>query len=925
MKVNQQTSAARFRIFSAPVLLLVILGVLFCKSFLPEFVHFNNDGPLGPQSANWLQLPSAFTGMWDDLNDIGFSGGAYPPSISATLAWSLGSVGFAKFLAPVALFILGLGAWTFFRQLKLTPLAAILGALATALNSTFFASACWGVAAQQIAIGMDFFALALAFSNTSETPFLTRLTRLALAGLLVGVNVMEAADIGAILSVFVATFIFIKTLTEEKGTVLLKAGKGIMRVAVVAVFAGFIAAQTVLTLVGTQITGIAGTGQDTETKEQHWDWATQWSMPKVETLGLFVPGLFGYKMDTPKDMAAWLQDSYKGGNYWGGVGRDPAIDRYFDSGEKGPQPPGFMRFTGGGNYVGILVALVAIWAIAQSFRRKDSVFTDAQRRLLWFLAVVLVGSLLLSWGRFAPFDYYKHTIYTLPYFSTIRNPTKFIIVFSMAIVVLFAYGIHGLSRRYLETPTNHASPVSSELKSWWAKVRGFDRNWTLFSVATLISSFLAWGIYVSQKPALVTYLQKVGFDESMAGEIASFSFGQVGWFLLFFVLAVGLCILIIAGIFSGRRAKLGGILLGTLLVIDLGRANLPWIIHWDYKQKYEIGSLNPVEDFLRNKPYEHRVAKLLPAPLSTPSQFGLFDQLYALEWTQHHFPYYNIQSLDIIQMSRMPEDLQAYIGALRIGIKQDATGQYMLDDTTFPRLTRRWELSNTRYLLGPAAFVDSFNQQFDPGKNRFRILQRFEVVPKLGVDLQELQEEFQHGEWHGEKLTAVPKADGNYALIEFTGALPRAKLYSNWQLNTNNEANLKTLADLNFDPAKTVLISTPEKELATVSTNENSGTVEFKSYAPKKIVFAAKADAPSILLLNDKYDPQWRVSVDGKPAQLLRCNFIMRGVYLSPGEHTVEFQFYLPNGPLYITLTAIGVGVVLFGILFFLTRHQPSA
>ena len=44
--------------------------------------------------------------------------------------WSLGAVNYAKFFAPLALLILGFGAWTFFRQLKLTPLAATLGAVA---------------------------------------------------------------------------------------------------------------------------------------------------------------------------------------------------------------------------------------------------------------------------------------------------------------------------------------------------------------------------------------------------------------------------------------------------------------------------------------------------------------------------------------------------------------------------------------------------------------------------------------------------------------------------------------------------------------------------------------------------------------------------------------------------------------------------
>src|SRR5208283_675752 len=193
MKTIKPTGATGFHGLFAVALLLATLAVLFGKSFLPDYVHFSNDGPLGQQYTAWMRLPAAFTGCWADTGSIGGNAGVYPLDLTGFISWILGPMGFARFSAPVALFILGLGAWTFFRQLKLAPLAAILGALATALSSSFFACACWGVASQEIAIGMDFFALALVVSNTPETPALIRWTRLALAGLAVGLNVMEAA------------------------------------------------------------------------------------------------------------------------------------------------------------------------------------------------------------------------------------------------------------------------------------------------------------------------------------------------------------------------------------------------------------------------------------------------------------------------------------------------------------------------------------------------------------------------------------------------------------------------------------------------------------------------------------------------------------------------------------------------------------
>ena len=308
MKPANSIQKSKFQALEVLALLAIILGLLFWKCFLPGYVHFSNDGPLGQQNAAWRQLPAGFTGCWYDLNDIGLGVGTIAPSIDTLVFWVLGPVGYSKFVAPIGLLILGFGAWTFFRQSKLSPLAATLGALAAMLTSTFFSDACWGTAPHQIAFGMDFFALALIVSNSTTTPRLVRWVRLALAGFAVGINVVEAADIGAIFSLLVAAFALYQSFTED-GTTIKKIGRAVGRITVIAAFAGFFAAQTIVALIGANIQGIAGTEQNAEAKAEHWDWATQWSLPKIETFGIIVPGLFGYRMDTTG-----------GGNYWGACG-----------------------------------------------------------------------------------------------------------------------------------------------------------------------------------------------------------------------------------------------------------------------------------------------------------------------------------------------------------------------------------------------------------------------------------------------------------------------------------------------------------------------------------------------------------------------------------------------------------------------------
>jgi hypothetical protein len=782
------------------------------------------------------------------------------------------------------LLFLGLSAWLCFRQWKLTPLACILGGIAAALNSDFFSTACWGVASQPLSFGCDFLALAALADETSPK----RWVRVALAGFAVGLGVMEAFDIGAIFSLVVAAFVVFQAFAGE-GTMPKRLAGGAVRLAMVAAFAGFIAISAISTLISTQIQGVAGMGQDAASKAKRWDEATMWSMPKAEALSMVVPGLFGFRMNTPDESI-----------YWGRCGRDPAWDRYFASGKQGPPPSGFIRYGGGGIYTGVLVVLVALWTVFQAFRKQNSVFSLAERKFLWFWSGVGLLCVLVGFGRHAPF---YQLFYALPFASTMRSPSKFFHVVEWIMVILFAYGVHGLSRCWKEAPAVANCGLAAQLRGWWAKALVFDKNWVKGSAIALAVSLVAWLIYFSSHDRLVAYLLEVKFDSAMAGAIASFSIRQVGWFVLALVLALGLLAVSLSGYFSGRRMRLGGILLGLLLVADLGRADLPWVVTWNWVQKY---ATNPVIEMLREKPYEHRVAVL---PFNAPGQLALFNQVYDIDWKQQLFQYYNIQSLDVIMMPRAPVDYVAFETELFF----DRT------TNTLHRITRRWQLTNTRYLLGWSGFLDALNQQIDPVQHRFRIVTRFDIALKPNVST---------FTGTGDELTAVINPDGQYALFEFTGALPRAKLYSNWQVSTNDQVTLTNLASAEFDPERAVLVanaSVPTPPAASSLTAQPStNSVEFASYAPKRIVLRANASSPALLLLNDKYEPNWKVWVDGKSESLLRCNYLMRGVYVQPGPHTVEFRFEPPVGTFYVSLAAVFISLLLIGYLALGRGKEPT-
>ena len=64
--------------------------------------------------------------------------------------------------------------------------------------------------------------------------------------------------------------------------------------------------------------------------------------------------------------------------------------------------------------------------------------------------------------------------------------------------------------------------------------------------------------------------------------------------------------------------------------------------------------------------------------------------------------------------------------------------------------------------------------------------------------------------------------------------------------------------------------------------------------------------------------------MDGKVEPLLRCNFLMRGVQVSPGDHTVEFSFEPPVKGLYISLAAVIFGLGLIGYLGFAPKPRQQ-
>ena len=867
----------RFRpLLWAWAILMLAVGTIFWKSLRPEFALFSNDAPLGVLHSDAGRLPDGFFGFWQDLNWVGSVTIGATPNLTQILGTIVNSPLFvAKFYVPLSLVFLGLSCWFFVRRLGFRSEVAILSGIAAALASNPVSYACWGLPAKAFSLGFTLLALAgLAGRDTGWRRWLS----IAAAGLATGLNVSEGGDIGAILSLYVAAFLVWQCWTESIETPR-KLWNAAMRLTAVVVFAGWIAAHAIHALVSTQIVAVSGMSQTRESEAQRWQFATAISLPPVESLRIVVPGLFGYRMDSPD-----------GGAYWGAVG--------FDGTSKG-------RWSGAGEYAGILVVLVASYAAATSLRKKQSPYSEQERRMVWFWVAVATGSLALSWGHFAPF---YRIFFAIPYLSTIRIPSKFLHVMHLALWVLFAYGLEAIARGSLASGKERLGGWKDQFATWRKTAAPGEVNWVFGAVACFAIAAVGVLNYAGGAAELKSHLRGIEFQMGPPAT-AEFSIGEAWKALGFFAISLALVGGMITGFFNGTRARIGWMLLGTVLVVDLYRANTPWVKYYDWVTRYQS---NLVLDLLKDKPWEQRVTAFLDPHRQGPlvgGESALSWTYLQKEWLENQFQYFNIQSLDISQMPRVPELETAYFGALGL----------MENQSNLPLVGRLWQLTNTRYILGSKEVVDQLNGMVDPVQKRIRLKMPFGLGLKPGVtppnastataDMVQL-------------LTATASETGPFAVLEFTGTLPRAKFYTDWQAGVSDAQTLQQLRAPDWDPARQVLLS---EKIAGTTPSPTSATSEasITQYAPKHITVKTRSTAPGILLLNDRWHPDWKVTVDGQSAPLLRANFLMRGVSVAAGEHTVEYRFDPPHQTLWVSFAAVATGLLLVGIL--ILAPKPSS
>jgi hypothetical protein len=101
---------------------------------------------------------------------------------------------------------------------------------------------------------------------------------------------------------------------------------------------------------------------------------------------------------------------------------------------------------------------------------------------------------------------------------------------------------------------------------------------------------------------------------------------------------------------------------------------------------------------------------------------------------------------------------------------------------------------------------------------------------------------------------------------------------------------LPLLASGDVDPKRTALVEgSPPAVAAPADPAAESARVT--RYEPDEIAIATTAGAPGLLVVSEIYADGWRAYVDGRRVEILPTDYILRGVPIPAGAHTVELRY----------------------------------
>ena len=120
------------------------------------------------------------------------------------------------------------------------------------------------------------------------------------------------------------------------------------------------------------------------------------------------------------------------------------------------------------------------------------------------------------------------------------------------------------------------------------------------------------------------------------------------------------------------------------------------------------------------------------------------------------------------------------------------------------------------------------------------------------------------------------------------------------EVQTVNSPDEEILALNDFDPATTAVINTSKFSISNTQFSiDSTDVIEMehqKPYNPDYLRYRSHTSGERIAVFSEiYYSPDWFAYIDGKPAEYLQANYVLRAMVVPAGDHVIEFRNEAPR------------------------------
>jgi hypothetical protein len=108
-----------------------------------------------------------------------------------------------------------------------------------------------------------------------------------------------------------------------------------------------------------------------------------------------------------------------------------------------------------------------------------------------------------------------------------------------------------------------------------------------------------------------------------------------------------------------------------------------------------------------------------------------------------------------------------------------------------------------------------------------------------------------------------------------------------------------------FEPERQALVEAGPSWSSSVAAGPSH--VRISGLRPDSVAIETGTPGTSFLVLSDIFYPGWRATVDGRPADVVRTDYVLRGLWLTPGAHSIRLEFRPPAVGAGLALSALAV------------------